>query len=325
MTSIPDSPPLLLSEADVSRWLSPGDAFSLMAEAFMRHSGGRAWTPLRNVLPLPEQGGVLAFMPAHVKERAFGVKVVTALRAPGQGHLPLQASILLLSPESGRPLAWVEGASITALRTAAASAVATDALARKSARSLGLIGAGVQAFHHLQALWRVRDFRDVRVFSRTPERRDEFVRRAQAMAPSGARVVAVSSAEEATRDSEVVCTLTNAREPVLRREWLSPGAHVNAVGASVRACREIDAETVRAARVFVDSRESANHEASDLLIPLEQGVIQREHFEAELGEVLLGKRPGRRDDVELTLFKSLGIAVQDVLAANYVYERAARA
>ena len=112
---------------------------------------------------------------------------------------------------------------------------------------------------------------------------------------------------------------------MLRREGLSPGAHVNAVGASVRACREIDAEAVRAARVFVDSRESANHEASDLLIPLEQGVIQREHFEAELGEVLLGKRPGRRDDVELTLFKSLGIAVQDVLAANYVYERAARA
>ena len=212
------------------------------------------------------------------------------------------------------PTAILDASAVTAVRTAAVSAVATDVLARTQARTLAILGAGVQGRAHLQALAAVRDFTRVRVYAPTRAH-------AQALAddarPAGGEVRAVATAEEAVRGADVVVAATNSPEPVLARAWLAPGAHVNAVGASTPRAREIDTATVAASALFCDSRESLRNEAGEFQLAVREGAIAgEEHVRAELGEVLAGSAPGRRDDGELTLFRSLGIAVEDLAAAE---------
>jgi ornithine cyclodeaminase/alanine dehydrogenase-like protein (mu-crystallin family) len=233
---------------------------------------------------------------------------------PKRGLDAHQGTVTLFDGETGEVRVLMNASAITAIRTAAVSAVATRLLAREDARVLGILGAGVQARSHLEALPLVRNFDTVRIFSRTLEH-------AQALAAQvGAE--AVDTAEEAVRDADVVVTATSSAEPVLAREWLKPGAHVNAIGGRPPQMTELDTATIADSAFYVDRRESAEAEAGDYRAAVESGAIGPDHIRAELGELVIGVKPGRSSEEEITVFRSLGLAVEDLAAAEYVLRRA---
>ncbi len=231
-----------------------------------------------------------------------------------------QGAVALFDGETGELRALMNGAAVTAIRTAAVSALATRLLSREDAGDLALVGSGTQARTHLEALACVRPLRRVRVASRSAERARRFAE--EMSGPGKIRVEAMPRVEDAVRGADLVVLATDSAEPVIEREWISAGAHVNAVGASLPNCREVDSATMAGSRLFVDRRESTLNEAGDYLIPLAEGVLGPDHIQGELGEVLIGARPGRQSGDEITLFKSLGLAVEDLAAAAVVCERA---
>jgi ornithine cyclodeaminase/alanine dehydrogenase-like protein (mu-crystallin family) len=294
--------PQVLDEAAVRRHLRMDALIPAMAGALAGLSAGTVVQPLRTMLSVAEHGGFFAVMPAHAK--ALGAKLVTFY--PGNVGIPTHhALILLFRPETGEPLAVLDGRLITEMRTAAVSAVATDLLARASASVLAILGSGVQARSHLEALRLVGDFREVRVWS--PRNAGAFAERFG--------IQAAESAEAAVRGADVVVVATSSRTPVLRGEWLAPGAHVNAVGAVRPDWRELDDAVLTGARLYVESRDAATREAGDV-------IAAGEPF-AEIGEVIAGTRPGRQTAEEITLFKSVGVGVEDLVAADLVYRAAA--
>jgi ornithine cyclodeaminase/alanine dehydrogenase-like protein (mu-crystallin family) len=273
-----------------------------MERALADLSSGKVVQPMRVMVPVAEHQGFLGLMPAYAGN-ALGVKLVT-FYPQNQGIPTHHATILLFKPETGEPLVSMDGRLITEVRTAAVSAVATNYLARPDAAALAIIGSGVQARSHLEALRLVRRFDDVRVWS--PHHAGDFARRYN--------VRAMASAEEAVRGADVVVTATTSKTPVLFGGWLSPGVHINAVGAPRPDWRELDDEALRRARVYVDSRDAALKESGDL--------IAAGQVFGELGEVATGAKPGRESAEEITLFKSLGLAVEDVVTADLVYRKA---
>jgi alanine dehydrogenase len=291
-----------LDEAAVDRLLRMEEVIPAMERALADFSSGKVVQPVRTMLPVVEYEGFLGLMPAYIGA-ALGTKLVAFY--PHNTDVPTHhATILLFKPETGEPLVSMDGRLITEVRTAAVSAVATEFLARPDASVLAIIGSGVQARSHLEALRLVRDFREVRVWS---------PRRAAAFAEEHG-VRAAAAAEEAVRGADVVVTATTSSTPVLSGEWLSPGVHINAVGAPRPNWRELDDEVLRRSRVYVDSREAAQKESGD--------VIAAGEISAEIGEVTAGTKPGRRSAEEITLFKSLGLAVEDVATAELVYRKA---
>jgi ornithine cyclodeaminase len=306
---------LVLSEADVRRLLPMEECIDLMAEALAALERGEMSMPLRSVFRPPEAGSLMGLMPAHRIDAAYGLKAICVFpENPQRGLDAHQGAVLLFDGETGELRAAMNASAITEIRTAAVSGVATRLLAREDARGLAILGAGVQARAHAAAMAAVREFDSIRVWSRTPEH-------AQALA-SEIDGEAVSTAEEALAGADVVCTTTTAREPIVRREWLAPGAHVNAVGSSIPTTRELDTATMAAAALFVDRRESTLNESGDYLLAAAEGAIGPEHIRAELGELLTGKAEGRTSGGELTVFKSLGLAVEDLAAAEHLYGRA---
>lgn len=317
---IPDT--LVLTQAEVRSLLSVEDCMGTMTETLRALSAGEGINPLRALMRLPEEKGILGMMPGLSAEpEALGIKVVTVFPGNhGTERDAHQGVVLLFDPEHGIPVGIVDASEVTAIRTAAVSGVATRVLARDDATELAILGSGVQARTHLEAMLAARPFDSVRVYSPDEEHREGFARAARER--HGVAVEAVASAEEAVRGAHVVCTVTSSREPVLQGAWLAPGTHVNAVGSSVKSARELDTEAVVRSRLFVDRRESAVNEAGDYLFPKEEGAIDESHIVGELGEVLLGRVEGRRAPDEITLFKSLGLAVEDVAAARAVLEQA---
>ena len=312
---------LILGEADVARLLPMDECVEVMAEALKALERGEMHQPLRFVVRPPDAAGLLGLMPAHRagSEAAFGLKAVCVMPGnPARGLDAHQGVVILSDGETGEVRAVVNASAITAIRTAAVSAVATRLLARHDARELAILGAGVQARSHLKAMAVVRNFEVARIWSRTAEYAQALAE--QASAPF--RIEAAASAEDAVRGADVVCTTTSAREPILRRAWLGDGAHVNAVGSSIPTTRELDTETMAAAALFVDRRESTVNEAGDFLFAQRDGAIGPEHIRAELGELLAGTAEGRTSPDELTVFKSLGLAVEDLAAAEHLYRRA---
>ncbi|MBD0372725.1 MAG: ornithine cyclodeaminase family protein [Pyrinomonadaceae bacterium] len=272
-----------------------------MEQALADLSAGRMEQPLRVVVPVAEHKGFLGVMPAYAG--ALGAKLVT-FYPNNQGVPTHHALVLLFKPETGEPLAVMDGRLITEMRTAAVSAVATRLLALSDASVLAILGAGVQARSHLNALRLVRSFREVRVWS--PRNAGTFAGQFHL------RVTA--SAEDAVRGADVVVVATTSRTPVLCGEWLSPGTHINAVGAVRPDWRELDDAVLSRAQIYVESREAASSESGD--------IIAGGKVTAELGEVIAGARPGRMSSQDITLFKSVGVAVEDVMAANLVYRAA---
>jgi ornithine cyclodeaminase len=301
------------------------ECVDLMAEALRRLALGDAAQPLRSVVRLPGRTALLATMPAYLGSPAtVGVKVITVV--PGNHGTPLdshQGAVLLFDVESGSLIAAVDATSITGIRTAAVSGAATRVLARAGAATLAILGSGVQASAHLAAMRAIRPIESVRVWSRDRARAGAFAAREQAR--HGIPIEAPSTALEAVRGAAIVCVATSAAAPVLLGEWLEPGMHVNAVGACVPDSRELDTAAVARARLFVDRRESALSEAGDILIPIREGAIGPDHIVAEIGEVFADRAVGRRSEKEITVFKSLGLAVEDLAAARRVYEAAVRA
>ncbi|MCC6316359.1 MAG: ornithine cyclodeaminase family protein [Gemmatimonadaceae bacterium] len=292
----------------------------LMADALASLARGDALLPLRTVIRLGDGRSALAAMPA-VLGPSIGAKIITVFPSnegtPYESHIGV---VLYFDDRNGRLLAIIDASTVTAIRTAAVSGLATRWLSRADASELAILGSGVQAMTHLEAMRCVRDIRRVRVWSRRGENAERFAR--DAAARFGVVAEAVPTAERAVRDADIVCTTTAAREPVLLGEWLRPGSHVNAVGASVAAARELDTEAVVRSRLFVDRRESTLAEAGDFLIPRDEGAIANDHIVAELGDVVIGRVVGRRSSAEVTLFKSLGLAIEDVASARLIHERA---
>ncbi|MGW4642225.1 ornithine cyclodeaminase family protein [Sphaerisporangium sp. NPDC004334] len=315
---------LFLDSGAVRKALPMERAIGLMAGVMRSYSGGEVTQPLRTILRPPGEGGVFASMPCHVTGDLPGYGLKAIMLRPGNRDkgLPVHIGVVLVfDPETGYPLALLDGAELTAIRTAAVSAVATDTLALPGAGDLAVIGSGVQARSHLEALALVRDLRRVRVYSPTEGRAENFRRWAASWLTVPVEVT--PTAGDALAGADLVCTATSAKEPVVFGRDLAPGAHVNAVGASVADARELSGDAVARCAVFVDSRESAASESGDLRVPLAEGLIGPDHVRAELGEVLLGRHPGRGDAAEITLYKSLGMAAQDIVS-GFAAARAAR-
>jgi ornithine cyclodeaminase/alanine dehydrogenase-like protein (mu-crystallin family) len=313
---------LIVSQSEVTRMLPMPECIEAMAEALMAVGRGEVVLPLRQVVPLPHHLGALASMPVYAESpRGMAVKVIAVF--PGNHGTAFdshQGAVLLFEGEHGSLQAILDASEVTAIRTAAVSGVATRLLAREDAGDLSILGSGVQARTHLAAMLAVRRIHRVRVWSPTPEKRERFAEREGRR--HGITVEAVASAQEAVAEADLICTTTSSREPVLKGEWLAPGAHVNAVGSSIRSARELDTGAVMRSRLFVDRRESTLAEAGDFLFPKAEGAIGDDHIRGEIGEILLGRLRGRESDEEITLFKSLGIAVEDLAAAQLVYARA---
>ena len=292
---------MFLDEEKVRALLRMEELIPTMADALRELSAGKVEQPMRMVLPVAKHQGFFGVMPAY--GGALGAKMVT-FYPNNQGIPTHHAIIMLFRPETGEPLVTMDGRLITEMRTAAVSAVATDHLARTDTPVLAILGSGVQAQSHLEALRIVRKFREVRVWS--PRHAKEFARKFG--------VSAVDSAEEAVRGADVIVVATSATTPVLQGEWLSPGTHINAVGATRPNWRELDDEVLRKSRIYVESRDAATKESGD--------IIAAGNIFAELGEVVAASKPGRQTDEEITLYKSVGVAVEDIRSAELVYRRA---
>jgi ornithine cyclodeaminase/alanine dehydrogenase-like protein (mu-crystallin family) len=317
---------LFLGRGEVEALLPMGECIDAMADTLAELARGEAQQPLRSALWLPDRRGLLATMPAAVPARGaapgvLSLKALTVFPASwAKGEETHLGFVLLFAAEAGRPLAILDASPITAIRTAAVSGVATRLLARPDAGDLALLGAGTQARSHLEAMRAVRPLRRVRVWSHTAESARRFA--AEESERRGLPVEAVPTPEAAVAGADLVCTVSAAREPIVEGRWLAPGCHLNVVGASTPSTREVDGETIRRARLFVDRLESAWNEAGDLLIPLRQGEVDPSCVAGELGEVVLGRLEGRRNAEEVTLFKSLGLGVEDAAAGRLVYLRA---
>jgi len=316
---------VVLDRNDVTRLLPMDECIDVMAAALATVARGNAILPLRPMIRLPDSPNIFALMPAYLGEpKSVGVKVLTVFPVNhGTAIDAHQGAVLLFEAEHGRLLAILDATTVTAIRTAAVSAVATRLLAREGAEDLAILGAGTQGVMHLQAMTVVRPIRRVRVWSRTTEHARSLAQLARERFDLHAEVS--STPAQAVERSTIVCTTTASPLPILEGHWLQPGTHINAVGACIPTTRELDTEAVRRARLYVDRRESALAEPGDILIPLREGAITTDHIVAEVGELLLegGDRRGRRSDDEITIFKSLGLAVEDLAAAHHVYQKAA--
>jgi ornithine cyclodeaminase len=318
---------LILGEAEVHEHLAMRECIEAMAGALGALARGEASMPLRSVLRGPQSQGMLGLMPAYRGGSApvYSLKAVCIFpENPRIGLDAHQGTVTLFDGHTGRPTAILNGSALTSIRTAAVSALATRLLAREDAGVLAMLGSGVQARAHLHALVLVRPLREVRIHSPNGEHA-----RALAAAGSqeleGVRFEVCESARDALAGAELVVTATNSRTPVLAHGWLAEGAHVNAIGASVPTHRELDTATLAAAELFVDSRESAANEAGEYREALSEGAIGAKHIRAELGEVAIGVHPGRSGPAALTVFRSLGLAVEDLAAAEVAVASARRA
>ncbi len=285
-------------------------------------SEGRAVVPLRSVMAMPDARGMLGNMPGYLADpECFGVKLVSLMPhndpTRHSSHLGL---VLLFESEHGCPVALLDAAEITAIRTAAASGLATDLLARPDAGDLAILGAGEQARSHLEALLTVRSLRRIRVWARDPGKAEAFAQTEGAR--HGVRIETAANVQSAVEGADIICTLTKAREPILLGDWISSGAHLNVVGSSVASAAEIDTAAVLRSRFFVDCRNSTINEGGEYLRALRSGAISAAHIAAEIGEVANGAHPGRISRDEVTLYKSLGVATQDLASAHFVLEKA---
>jgi ornithine cyclodeaminase len=333
---------LTLSDSDIHAALSPAECEAAMAAVLAARVRGDAFNPLRTVSIPPGAAGFIGLMPAYAaagatagsaatdrdaatagaddsEGAAFGLKAICLIPGnPARGLDAHQGTVQLYDGETGMPTAILNASAITEIRTAAVTAVATRALAREGARVLGMLGAGVQARSHLLALADVRPWDEVRVYAPTTAH-------AEALRDIRADITVTASAADAVQGADVVVVATSAKRPVLEHAWLAPGAHVNGVGASSPTAWEIEPETVAAAALFCDSRESVLNEAGEFRLAVEQGLIPGEaHIRAELGEVVSGGHPGRSADDELTMFRSLGLGVEDLAAAQVAVRNARR-
>jgi len=312
---------LVLASRHVHELLTYRECAEVMRAALTARARGQIQQPLRTIVRPRDAAGFMALMPAYAPDAGYGLKAICITPGnPAVGKDAHQGGVLLFDVSTGEPRALVNASAVTEIRTAATSAVATDLLARPGAAELAIIGAGVQGRAHAHAIAATRDLTGIRLAGRDLARTRTVA--AELAGQLSLPVSAHDDAAAAVAGAGIVVTATTAAEPVLRREWLAPGAHVNAVGAYTPTTRELDTATMAEAAVFADSRESVSSEAGDFLIARREGADNP--VRAELGELLAGTATGRADDDELTVFESLGLAAEDLTAASFLYEKAAR-
>jgi len=311
----------IINRQEVERLLPMAACIDVLDDAMRAASSGAVSMPLRLFTPLADGTGSFGLMPGSMLDPPFfGAKVISLLPGnPAKGLPMVQGYVSLFDHESGKAVALIEGASVTAIRTAAASGLATRVLARKDARTHGIFGTGVQAITHIDAVNCARDIAEILVWGRDPEKTRQF---------AGQQSERVQRDVRATEDPaeaagcDIVSTVTAATKPILKGDWLRPGCHLNLVGVHTPEAREADSRAIERSRVYVDLMESAMNEAGDILVPMGEGAIDRAHILGEIGQVLAGEVPGRNGDREITLYKSLGIVAQDLFAAAHVYAQA---
>jgi alanine dehydrogenase len=311
----------ILGGGDIKALLPMAACIELMRTTMIAVSEGRARVPPRTVLGV-SSGGLLGNMPGYLAEpECFGVKLLSLFPGnPAAGLSSHLGLVLLFEPKHGLPVAMLDAAELTAIRTAAVSALATQLLARADAGDLAILGSGEQARSHLEAMQVVRPLLRIRIWSRTTAHAEGFA--VAQSKPHAPKIEVAASAEAAVRGADLICTVTGSPEPILRGDWIAPGAHLNVVGASRIAASEIDTAAVAKSRCFVDLRQSAELEAGELRRALDAGAITPDHVLGEIGEVAKGTVAGRRTPQDITLFKSLGISPEDLAAAHYVLQRA---
>jgi alanine dehydrogenase len=317
----------LLSANDVRQALPMGECIGLMKEAFAQLSSGRAHVPLRCPVPVPAHEGVTIFMPAYLEQSGdLGAKIVSVFPRNLKSGLPtIHAVVIVIDSTTGVPSALMDGTYLTALRTGAASGVATDLLSRKDARVVAVFGAGTQGRTQLEAVCTVRPIAHALVFDKDRRQAERYAEEMRSRgAPIPKQIDIASSPSEALRRADILCTATTSTEPVFEGKELRPGTHINAVGAYTPQMQEVDAETIRRAKVVIDSREASLAEAGDLIIPMNQGIVSESHIYGEIGEIIAGRKPGRASKEEITYFKSVGVAVQDVAAARRILENSGK-
>ncbi len=313
---------LIISQSEVVELLPVAECIEVMADALKSLAQGNVILPLRLIMWLPERVGALGLMPGYMRDiQSMGVKIITIFPGnEGTEYDTHLGAVLLFGAEHGELKAVMDASEITGIRTAAVSGVATRLLAREDAGDLAILGSGVQAHSHLDAMRAVRKIRRIRVWSRNPQHARQFAE--QESRRVGMRVEPVGSAQEAVTGADIICATTASSEPVLCGDWIAPGAHINAVGSSVPQARELDTAAVVKSLLFVDRRESTLNEAGDFLIPKKEGAVGDDHIRGEIGEILIGKVKGRQSPQDITLFKSLGLAVEDVASAHHIYNKA---
>jgi ornithine cyclodeaminase len=307
-----------IDREEVSRRLTYEKCIPIVRDAMIAFSRGETKQLLRSIIPLAD-GRMFGIMPGAIGNRAvFGAKLISVFPENFEkGIQSHQGLVILFDPESGAPVCAAHAGEITAIRTAAASAVATDALARKDSRQLAILGYGEQAATHARAISKVRKLEAVTVWGRSPERARSFADRLQA--ELGLPFTAAQSAQEAVKQADIICTVTAAPEPILHGEWVKPGTHVNVVGSGIAGPAEVDNELVVRSRFFVDSREGVLQQGAEFLRAKAVGLIGDDHIIGEIGQVLAGDIAGRRSDDEITVYKSLGHVVQDLASAWALY------
>jgi len=313
---------LVLNREAVAASLSHLDCINALDAAMRAVSADDTIMPLRQYMEIPGGSTKFTLMPGYTAAPGcFGVKIVSKVnRAPGSPYGSHSGAVMVFSLDEGIPVALLDGSELTAIRTAAASALATRALARSDASRLAILGCGLQAQHHVAALLAVRPISSLVVWGRNRSHVERFLE--SLSLPGEISVESADTVASAVASADIVTTVTSSKTPILRGEWLRPGTHVNLVGAAVREAAEADAETVRRARLFVDYRESAMAQAGELLDAIEQEIVSASHIAGEIGEVLAGQVAGRRSDSEITVYKSLGVAAQDLAAGWCAWSRA---
>ena len=317
---------LILTADDVRKALPMRDAIEAMKSAYASLSDGRAVAPLRTRLPVRPHEGLVLFMPAYVQtgtSEALAVKIVSLFpQNPQRGLAYIQAAVLVLEADTGRALALLEGSSLTAIRTGAGSGAAIDLLARRESRVLAVFGAGAQGRTQAEAACTVRKIETVWVYDARAEQSKKFAAEMAGRGPIPKDVRVAENPAQAVREADIVCTATTSLTPVFSDRDLKRGAHVSAIGSYTPDMQEIPAETVARARVVVDSISATLAETGDLVKPIQAGLINEAHIYAELGEIVLGRKAGRQSNEEITVFKSVGVAVQDAMAAQVALKNA---
>jgi len=313
--------PLFINKEKISSLLPMNECIEVMEKMFLSLAAGECLQPLRNIMRLPDASGVLGMMPGYAgKLDVMGIKVITVFHANSEVGLPShQGVVMLFDAKHGQPLMLFDALEITAIRTAAASAVATKLLSRKDSSALAIVGSGEQAKRHIEAILLVREIKQINIWSRKEENAKRLAQ--QVSQQYHIPVNVFNDTKEAIAKADIICTVTSSKEPIVRGEWIKAGTHINAVGSSVPMARELDTAAIVRSKLFTDRYESIFNEAGDFLIPKKEAAINNDHVRAEIGEVLSGTKKGRENDEEITVFKSLGIAAEDIFSAFHIYKK----
>ncbi len=313
--------PLFVNKEKIASLLPMEECIEVMEKMFRSLAAGGCAQPLRSMMWLPDRTGLLGMMPGYAaKLGIIGIKVISVFHGNREAGLPShQGVVMLFDAQYGQPLMLFDAGEITAIRTAAASAVATRLLSRENSERLAIIGSGEQAKRHIEAMLLVRKIKQVNLWSRNEKNAKELAEKISSQYKIAIHVT--KNVKETVKHADIICTVTSSKEPVLMGEWIAAGAHINAVGASTPATRELDTAAVVKSKLFTDCYESLLNEAGDFLIPKKEEAVTNEHIKAEVREVLSGTKKGRENDEEITLFKSLGIAAEDIFSAYHIHQK----